>query len=269
MQFHCAMNISDVMTRYPLTLPKSADFALARQMMVWAGIRHIPITDGDELVGVLSDRDMLEVLAKDPAIGSNPKVGVALRADFQTASPDDSLTEVAARMAADKLDGLPVTKRGALVGLVTTIDILNAEVRKAMEPRDSDVKAGTLGSRSPVTAAPEDRLLDAAGRMQSKGVRHLPVVDGTLKVVGILSDRDIRAAIGDPMSAYEPGARDRFDALRVRDYMSQDPITVHESDSLAFVSRLFVDHRLSAAPLVDADDKLVGVISYLDILRVS
>jgi CBS domain-containing protein len=261
------MKLRDIMNRYPMTLQKGADFALARQMMAWAGIRHIPIMDGESLVGVVSERDILEVLArKDVDVGANPEISIAMR-PAQTASPEDSITEAAARMAADKIGCLPITQRGALVGMITTVDILNAEVRGAMEPQDSDVKAGDLCDRAPVTTEADDRLLDAAGRMQSHGVRHLPVVDGTGKVLGILSDTDIRAAIGDPMSAYESGARDRFDALRVRDYMTRDPFTANARDSLASIARMFVDHRLTAVPVVDDDDKLAGMISYLDILR--
>lgn len=264
------MKLGDIMNRYPMTLQKGADFALARQMMAWAGIRHIPIMDGESLVGILSERDILEVLARDdPAIGKNPEVAVAMRTNVQTASPADSVTEAAARMAASKINCLPVTERGALVGLVTIVDILNAEVREAMETHDSDIKAADLYDDAPITVEADDRLLDAAGRMQSSGVRHLAVVDGTGRVLGILSDSDIRAAIGDPMSAYQPGARDRFDALRVRDYMTRDPITANARDSLSAIARLFVDHRLAAVPVVNSDDRLIGMISYLDILRVT
>ena len=262
------MQLREIMNRYPMTLQKSGDLALARQMMAWAGIRHLPILDGERLVGMLSERDILALLASgEVGVGENPEVSYAMSSDVQTASPDDSLTEAAARMAADKITCLPITERGKLIGLVTTVDVLNAEVRRSMEPRDTQGTAGDFASRQVVTAEADDYLLDAAGRMQSHNVRHLPVVDGTLRVIGILSDRDIRAAIGDPMSVYEAGARDRLNALRVSHAMTRDPIVANARDSLASIAAMFVDHRLSAVPVVDDADKLVGMISYLDLLR--
>lgn len=263
------MELREIMNRYPMTLQKTADLALARQMMAWAGIRHLPIMDGENLVGMLSERDILRLQARgDLDIGANPEVALAMRHEVQTAAPSDSLTEAAARMADAKIGCLPITEKGHLVGLVTTVDVLNAEVRKAMEPRDSHVTASDLIDHEVVTVEADDYLLDAAGKMQSKNVRHLPVVDGTGKIVGILSDRDIRAAVGDPMSVYQAGARDRLNALRVSHVMTRDPITANVRDSLPAIAGLFVDHRLSAVPVVDDEDKLVGLISYLDILRV-
>lgn len=264
------MTLGEIMNRYPMTLQKTADLALARQMMAWAGVRHIPIMDGEALVGLLSEHDVLALLARRGGdLGANPAVEIAMHHDVQTASPEDSITEAAARMAQDKIGCLPVTKRGKLVGLVTTVDILNAEVRKAMAPRDSDIRATELFDREPISVEATDYLLDAAGKMQTYRIRHLPVIDGTGQVLGILSDRDVRAAIGDPMAVYEEGARDRFNALRVSDYMTRDPITVNARDSLPSIAQLFVDHRLSAVPVVDDAGALVGVVSYLDILRVT
>lgn len=264
------MELREIMNRYPLTLQKTDDLALARQMMAWAGVRHLPIMDGDRLVGLLSERDILALLARDDLdIGFNPEVSIAMRQNIQTASPVDSVTEAAARMADAKIGCLPITERGALVGLVTIVDVLNAEVRKSMAPHDSHITARDLVDRPAITAAAGDYLLDAAGKMQSHNVRHLPVVDGTGQVVGILSDRDIRAAIGDPMSVYDPGASERLDALRVEDAMTRDPITANARDSLAAIAGLFVDHRLSAVPIVDDAGELVGMVSYLDILRVA
>ena len=262
------MELREIMNRHPMTLQKDADLALARQMMAWAGIRHLAIMDGGSLVGILSERDILALLSRtDLDLGENPAVDIAMRSNPQTASPSDSVIEAAARMAQSKISCLPVTETGVLVGMVTTVDVLNAEVRKAMAPRDSHVKLGDLLDRDPVTIEADDYLLDAAGKMQTHRIRHLPVVDGTGQVVGILSDRDIRAAIGDPMSVYEPSANVRLNALRVKDEMTRDPIAADIGDSLAAVSSLFVDHRLSAIPVLDGG-KLAGMVSYLDIVRV-
>jgi CBS domain-containing protein len=53
-------------------------------------------------------------------------------ASVQTAGPDDSLTEVAGRLAGSHIGALPIVERGALLGLVTVTDVLEAEVREAM-----------------------------------------------------------------------------------------------------------------------------------------
>ena len=59
-------------------------------------------------------------------------VGVAMVPSPQTAHPDDSLTEAAARLANARIGALPIVELGALVGIVTVSDVLDAEVRTAM-----------------------------------------------------------------------------------------------------------------------------------------
>lgn len=81
----------------------------------------------------------------------------------------------------------------------------------------------------------------------------------------MLSERDVRAAIGDPVRL----RRDRADLpeLEVRDAMSQPPICVTEEEPLSALARLFADGRLGAVLVVDRADRLVGAISYVDVLR--
>lgn len=56
-------------------------------------------------------------------------------------------------------------------------------------------------------AFPDDPLLEAAPRMFQHGSRHLPLVDGMRRVVGMLSDRDIREAVGNPLLALDEEQR--------------------------------------------------------------
>ena len=84
-----------------------------------------------------------------------------------------------------------------------------------------------LMTRAPTTAAADDHLLDAAARMAERNVRHLPIVDGDRHVVGILSDRDVRTAVGNSSRPLHPDdARVRMDALRVADAMTRDVFVV-------------------------------------------
>ena len=128
--------------------------------------------------------------------------------------------------------------------------------------------ARMLMTRAPATAASDDSLADAAARMAEKGIRHLPIVDGDRRVIGILSDRDVRTTLGDlSRSPQRADAAVRMAALRVSDAMTRDPFTVGEAAPFAEIARVFVDQRVGAVPVVDPHGRLVGIISYVDVFR--
>jgi len=128
--------------------------------------------------------------------------------------------------------------------------------------------ARMLMTRLPTMAAVDDSLLDAAARMAERNVRHLPVVDGDRHVVGMLSDRDVRTLLGDSARPLRPeDGVVRIQALRVADAMTRDAFVVREDAQFADVVRVFTDQRVGAVPVVDGDDRLVGIISYVDVFR--
>ena len=123
-------------------------------------------------------------------------------------------------------------------------------------------------SRAPATAAADDRLIDAAARMAERNVRHLPVVDGDRHVIGILSDRDVRTLLGDSSRSLRPtDAVVRMQALRVADAMTRDAFVVRQDAAFSDVARVFTDQRVGAVPVVDDADRLVGIISYVDVFK--
>jgi CBS domain-containing protein len=124
-----------------------------------------------------------------------------------------------------------------------------------------------LMTRVLVTAA-DDTLIDAAARMAERNVRHLPVVDGDRHVVGILSDRDVRTLIGDSSRSLRPNeALVRMQTLRVADAMTRDAFVVRQDAPFPDVARVFTDQRVGAVPVVDDADRLVGIISYVDVFK--
>jgi CBS domain-containing protein len=125
-----------------------------------------------------------------------------------------------------------------------------------------------LMSREPLTAAVDDNLMDAAARMADRNVRHLPVVDGDRRVVGILSDRDVRTLVGDASRPLRPDdAKVRMRSLRVGDAMTRDVFVVAQDAPFAEVARIFTDQKVGAVPVVDDGERLVGVISYVDVFK--
>jgi CBS domain-containing protein len=125
-----------------------------------------------------------------------------------------------------------------------------------------------LMSRVPATAAADDNLIDAAARMAERNVRHLPVIDGDRHVVGILSDRDVRTMIGDSSRSLRPSeALVRMQSLHVADAMTRDAFVVRQDAPFADVARVFIDQRVGAVPVVDDEERLVGIISYVDVFK--
>jgi len=117
---------------------------------------------------------------------------------------------------------------------------------------------------SPVSVTPHTRLGETIEIMYANEIRHVPVVDGR-RLVGIISDRDLRA-LWDP--AREVLGRDgRVYDRRVADFMSTNPVTVMEEDEADEVIDLLLEHRIGAIPVVDADGILVGIVSYIDVLK--
>jgi len=126
------------------------------------------------------------------------------------------------------------------------------------------MRARDLMTTSPICVSSRTRLGETIETMYANDVRHLPVVDGT-RLVGIISDRDLRA-LWDPVMNVQIGDGRAYDR-RVSDYMSRDPVTVEEEDEVEEVIDLLLEHRVGAIPVVDADGMLVGIVSYMDVLK--
>jgi acetoin utilization protein AcuB len=265
------MKVKDIMKRGPLTIREDDVLSMAQSLMTWAGIRHLPVLRQGKLTGILSDRDLLSyrVRSAGELDWRRARVRAAMHPTPQTAHPDDSLTEVAGRMATAKIGALPVVDKGDLVGIITTIDVLAGEVREAMAPhRPGSPAVGDAMTVAPVAAHPGDSLLDAAAIMAERGVRHLPVTDQDGVVVGMLSDHDLRAVVGDPVE-FMRAREGRVDAgrLRVSDAMSHPAVTASPDVPVAQLAYAFADGALAALPVVDDKGVLIGVLSYVDVLR--
>jgi acetoin utilization protein AcuB len=125
------MKIRQIMHSSVITTRPDDPLATALQLMVWSGVHHLPVLDGEALVGLLSERDILRFRAEcgDDRPLARPVLD-AMSAPAHYAAPDDSVGEVAGRMADDYLGAMPILDHGRLVGIVTTTDILKSSERQ-------------------------------------------------------------------------------------------------------------------------------------------
>jgi CBS domain-containing protein len=127
--------VARFMTADPIAISSDRTLAEAHRVMRENGIRHLPVVDGGQLVGLVSQRDLylLETLqGVDP---DEERVEEAMTAEPYTVAPDASLEEVASTMAERKYGSAVVVAAGDVVGLFTTIDALRALATVLRRPR--------------------------------------------------------------------------------------------------------------------------------------
>lgn len=118
--------VKDVMTPRPTSVAGDAMAVEAARRMSSEDVGSLPVVDGETLVGMVTDRDLvLHVIAKD----LDPhKVAVAdvCSGNPVTADPEDSLEDALQRMASEQIRRLPVVTDGRLVGILAQADVARA-----------------------------------------------------------------------------------------------------------------------------------------------
>jgi len=261
------MKVRDIMRPARWTIAPEDSLGRAERIMAHRRVHELLVVDSGALVGLISERDVLDFHA-----GAAPDVDwwrMAVREAMEgipaTASPDEELTEAIDRLVRSPVDVLPIVERGFLIGQVTATDLFEAErVGRALTGPVMTVRDAM--TEPAVSVSPADSLLEAARLMVDHQVRHLPVVEAGA-VVGMLSDRDIRTVAGDPVRYAEAREGDGARELSVRDAMAPAALTIHANRPLRDLAHELADERIGAVPVVDADGKLVGIVSYVDALR--
>lgn len=115
--------VKDVMSSNPTTCEPQASVVDAAKVMAKEDIGPIPIVEGDRLVGLVTDRDLVvRVLAegRDP---QSTTVGEIASRDLVTVSPDEDFDSVLEKLAENQVRRLPVVEGDRLVGIIAQRDV--------------------------------------------------------------------------------------------------------------------------------------------------
>ena len=125
--------VTDIMMGSPVTLKPEDTLDLANDIISLGRIRHIPVVDAGRLVGLLSERDLMGAAASHvfglkqkskSALLKSVLIRDVMKKRVVTVAPETSIKDAAHLMADKKIGCVPVVSDGAIVGLVTTTDIL-------------------------------------------------------------------------------------------------------------------------------------------------
>lgn len=118
----------------------------------------------------------------------------------------------------------------------------------------------------PVSATLETRLPHLLRLLQRRGFRHLPVLDSG-KLVGIISDRDLKQSMISAASMAEGRERDRLlDELTAGQIMARAVVTIGPTVGVDEAARLMATRKISALPVTEGD-RLVGIVTETDVLQ--
>jgi len=140
----------------------------------------------------------------------------------------------------------------------------------ATTPARKDRKATKVRERmtkNPATVTPDGGLKDAIWKMEHGHFRHLPVVDEHDKLIGMLTDRDVRQIKPSLAFTSKEDAAVQLWSISVQQAAVFDPISVKPDTTLKEAAELMLRWHVGGLPVVDDHDKLVGMLTYTDILR--
>ncbi len=122
-------------------------------------------------------------------------------------------------------------------------------------------------SKNPEKVRADDGLKDAIWKMEHGHFRHLPVVDEREKLIGMLSDRDIRLIRPSLAFTGKDDAAVQLWSISVQQAAVFDPISVKPETTLREAAELMLRWHVGGLPVVDEHEKVVGIITYTDLLR--
>ncbi|GIX21995.1 MAG: hypothetical protein KatS3mg121_0778 [Gammaproteobacteria bacterium] len=115
-------------------------------------------------------------------------------------------------------------------------------------------------SPAPITVAPDTDIQEAIRLLLEHRISGMPVVDAHGNLVGMLSERDCMKVALD--AAYHESA-----AGKVRDFMSPEVETVYLDDTVVELAERFYTKPFRRYPVIDEENRLVGIIARRDVLR--
>ncbi|MGA2121903.1 MAG: CBS domain-containing protein [Methanoregula sp.] len=146
------------------------------------------------------------------------------------------------------ISGVPVIKNKKIVGIITRKDLLS---------KPEETQLGLLMTAKPITIEPDMEISEAARILVTKHIRRLPVVENN-HLVGLLSVADVIHALAQSKVKEE-----------IKDKYTSKTFALWEETPLPVVGRVMEISGVDAIPILDAENKLQGIISERDLIRSS
>ena len=186
--------VDQVMASPVLTITASRSMLDASQLMETHQVRHLCVADGEDIVGIISVRDLVRSFmdAESGPVCELEKVyrplSILMATTLGTIQSEESILVSARLMKERRIGSLLVVEAGEIVGIVTESDLVRKGLAGNVEA--ANTRVGGLMSHPVISIDINRTIRDASELMAEKAVRHLAVIEHH-KIVGVLSVRDL------------------------------------------------------------------------------
>ena len=244
-----------------VSVGKNASVYEAIHLMVVNDITGLPVVDGSRLVGIISEKDVLKLLYDVEFLAG--AVGDYMTIDVLTFDEQDDLADVCRCLIDNNFRRVPILRDESLVAIITRADLIRANKYRfrPVVPHDTSkshpnfLLAKHVMTCGLLTVRRNTPVYTAMEIIANGNITGLPVVDDSMKLVGIVSEKDLLKLLCDPDA--RPGL--------VQDYMTRDIISFDFDDSLFEVCHTLINNNFRRVPILDKG-RLTGIISRRDII---
>jgi len=262
----------------PVTVPVTTKIINAADTMINHKVRRLPIVDSGtrRMIGILSASDIVNFLGggekykiiEKKCQGNffaaiNLSVREIMSKEVISVGEDATVEEAIEKIVKNKVGGLPITnEEGKVIGFVSERDFLH-NIRENM----SGFSVREFMSKKVVTANPDQRLIDVAKLIISKGYRRLPVLHED-ELVGIISTSDLIRALGKGEVFDHCTICDGWDIMNIsiEKFMTRNVIYTNPDEDMGNVARIMDEKAVGGLPVLE-NAKIVGMITSFDLLR--
>jgi len=270
--------VRDVMVRdvAHVAIPGSRDDVL--KTLQDHKVSGVPVIKKGEVVGMITRTDLLRNREED-------QTALLMTRDPVVISPDKSIVEASRLLIKHDIRRLPVVEGKELVGIITVADIVRVaselNIKESIEPY-LEKETVVLWSEMPLPVA--------GSIMEFAGVQACPVIDTSLKLVGMISDRDLikTSVIEDTVEKTDMSTDDGEDTwmwdrvmqtiskyytvsrIKLKNILVSEamvpPITAYKKDEVGKCAAVMHKNRIDQMPVVKPSGKLMGMLKDKDIL---
>jgi CBS domain-containing protein len=252
-----------MMTDYP-AVDKDETLEHAVRVMKRYDTDRVLAFEDEKLVGIMTKKDImmkLGTLRTRNVVPGRMHVSSFMTWNPKTASPEDSVVELAQRMISEGIGSFPIVEGDKVVGLVTRWEIAS------LAPSFQDVKVVDVMTTVPEVLRTTHKVLHARQLLLRYNVLFLPVVDEEGRLVGYVTTDEV----ADALLAFhdivpEKFRKERIEHLLVDDIMRLRPPVVSPDDSVADAFEKMKAKKTKGAVVVH-ESKPIGLVTLNELVK--